>query len=586
MDNLLVNFENLSFGYAQLDNLLNIKKINTKFACILQKERTELLQGNITTFFPELKIFSFQKPHEFEQISRSNGQTLSLDLFRIKFLNKHTFLLFCRDRTKYQQLKEQVTQINEQVALNNEMFNVLYDGLFITDNHGVTIYVNDAFLNLSGLKREAVIGKSVFYLMENNIVPNSCSAIVLRTKEPAITINDYYQGKSCLVSGNPVFQEGVLKRVVCVIRDVTELNSLKTKLENITSLSLSYKYQLKEIEVKNKNKGVIETRSKIMKDIYDKAIKVAPVDSPILLLGETGVGKDFLASFIHELSDRSNDGHFVKVNCGAIPENLLESELFGYEPGAFTGASKQGKAGLFELANTGTLFLDEIGDIPLHLQVKLLNALQDKKIYRIGGTKIIKLQARIIAATNADLEQLIKEGKFRRDLYYRLNVMTIKIPALRERRDDIMPLAMSFLEEFNRQYHKTRYFSPRVIELFLSYDWPGNIREMKNIIERLVIISDQDCIEARTFEEHIISGIKYTDTLDYYIPDSRKEPVKMGLKKRLEQYEASIIKEAITNYPSLKEAADALEIDLSTLVRKKQRHGVYKKTANNNSTTA
>lgn len=577
MDKLLANLGELSFGYALLDQLLNIKQINTKFSCILQKEQHEVLNNNITTFLPEMKIFTFNKAHEFQHISRSNGQTLSLDLFRIKLTNKYNYIVFCRDRTKYQQLSEQVKQINEQVVLSNEMFNVIYDGLFITDNNGVTIYVNDAFLNLSGLKRENVIGKSVYYLMEHNIVPNSCTAVVLRTKAPAAIINDYYQGKSCLVSGNPVFIDGQLKRVVCVIRDVTELNCLKSKLENVTSLTLSYKHQLKEIEVKIKNKGIINTRSKIMKDIYDKAIKVAEVDSPLLLLGETGVGKDFLASFIHDLSERSNDGHFIKVNCGAIPENLLESELFGYEQGAFTGANKNGKAGLFELANNGTLFLDEIGDIPLQLQVKLLTALQDKTIYRVGGTKTIKLQARVIAATNVDLEKHIKEGKFRRDLYYRLNVITIRIPSLRERRDDIMPLAMSFLEQFNMQYHKNRYFAPKIIELFLSYDWPGNIREMKNTIERLVIFSEEDCIESRAFEDHIVNGINYTDSMDYININPKIETGSMCLKERLEHFEASCIREAIEYFASLKEAAEALEIDLSTLVRKKQKYDIYKK---------
>jgi transcriptional regulator with PAS, ATPase and Fis domain len=306
-----------------------------------------------------------------------------------------------------------------------------------------------------------------------------------------------------------------------------------------------------------------------MKNVFEKALKVAAVDATVLLLGETGVGKDFLAKFIHDASERKKQGHFVKINCGAIPETLLESELFGYERGAFTGADKQGKAGLFEIAKHGTLFLDEIGEIPRALQVKLLNALQDKKIYRLGGTNVIELQARIIAATNADLEKLIDEGKFRKDLYHRLNVVTIHIPALRDRYDDILPMAMSFLAEFNGQYGRNCYFSPKTLELFLSYDWPGNIRELKNTVERLVIMSNADCILPQSFEESV--------SVDR--PDLAAGADVPGgpLRDRLRRYEEQCIREAIDRTATLYEAADLLQIDLSTLVRKKQRYNIYRR---------
>jgi len=352
---------------------------------------------------------------------------------------------------------------------------------------------------------------------------------------------------------------------------------LRGNLANANSLTLGYKHHLKEIEVKITNKHIINTRSKVMKNIYDKALKIASVDSPVLILGETGVGKDHLAKFIHDVGERDNDGCFVKVNCGAIPEPLLESELFGYEPGAFTGAQKLGKAGLFEVAGNGTLYLDEIGDMPLHLQVKILNALQDKQIYRVGGTKTINLQARIIAATNCNLEKLIDEGKFRRDLYYRLNVIDIKMPPLRYRRDDIIPLAMHFLNQFNQQFSRSHYFSPRTLELFLSYDWPGNIREMKNTIERLIVMSDHDCIEPIGIEEGLLNSLKYTDSSDqlsFHMPNTS---AKLNLKQKLENYEATLIKESLELHDTLREASEDLEIDLSTLIRKKQKYLLNKK---------
>jgi len=575
--NIMSRFQHISFGCALLDSTLTIKQINPKFAAILQASEGELIGKKISGYIPEIKSLNLSKPYEYEKARTVNGQILSLDIIRIDGKNQSDWLVFCRDLTNYQQLFEQYNQLNEQIKLYNDMFNALYEGIFITDGEGITLYVNDAFLNLSGLKREDVLGRSVYYLMENKIVPNSCSAMVLLAKTTCSTINNYYQGRSCLVTGTPVFRDGKIIRVICVVRDVTELLSLKEQVKDITYLNLSYKHQLKEIEIKNMNKEIISPRSKIMRDIYDKAIKIASVDSPVLLLGETGVGKDFLAKFIHDASDRSTDGHFVKINCGAIPEQLLESELFGYEPGAFTGANKQGKAGLFELANRGTLFLDEIGDMPLSLQVKLLTTLQDKQFYRVGGTKSVNLNARIIAATNANLEKLIEENKFRRDLYYRLNVITIKIPPLRSRRDDIIPLAVYFLEEFNKQYNKTRYFSPKTFEFFLAYDWPGNIREMKNMIERLVIMSDQDCIEPGCFEEQALNDFQaaYRSDLPQTLVQTPPQEIR-SLKKRLELFEACCIKEAIEKHSTLKEAADSLGIDLSTLVRKKQRYAIGK----------
>ena len=571
MFNFFSNFDKVSFGCALVDVNLNIQQINAKFLSFLQKEANEIMGKNILSIIPDMKFISSSKPYQLENITRDNGQTLSIEVTKIKDGKKVLNMIFCRDITCHQELSKQIGKLNEEVMIYSQMFNALYDGIFISDENGTTIFVNDAFLLLSGLKREDVIGKSVYYLMENDIVPNSCTALVLRTKEPASTINNYYAGKSCLVSGTPVFREDRLRRIICVIRDVSELDSLRNKLNNATSLTLSYKHQLKEIELQSRNKHVMDTRSKVMKEIYERAIKIAAVDTPVLLLGETGVGKDFLASFIHEISDRAQDGHFIKINCGAIPEPLLESELFGYEPGAFTGANKSGKAGLFELANNGTLFLDEIGDMPYHLQVKLLSAIQDKKIYRLGGTKIINLHTRIITATNADLEKLIEQNKFRRDLYYRLNVINIKIPSLRDRRDDIIPLAMGFIEQFNQQYHKNRYFSPHAMEFLLNYEWPGNIREMKNTIERLVIIADQDCIEPRIFTESRVEE-KYSVNYNGSIFSKDERP----LKQRLAEYETNCIIDTIKNTGTLKEAAEVLDIDLSTLVRKKQKYSICK----------
>lgn len=501
-----------------------------------------------------------------------------MDIIKIRGKSKSNseFLIFCQDYTKYE---EQYSHLNNQIQMYLQMFDKFYDGIFIADANGITLYVNDSFLHLSGAERENIIGKSIYELMEEGLVPNSCLAVVIRTKEPASTINIYPKGKNCLVSGSPIFVDGKLTKAIGVVRDLTELQSLKTQLEQVTSMNLSYKYKLKEIETKNKNTNLVETRSKSMQTIYDKAIKLVNVDSPILLTGETGVGKDFLATFIHETSDRGKRGCLIKVNCGAIPDNLLESELFGYEKGAFTGANKEGKAGLFELASNGTIYLDEIGDMPLHLQVKLLSCIQDKKFFRVGGTKIVNLKARILAATNADLEVLIAEGRFRRDLYYRLNVISIQIPSLQNRQDDILPLALRFLDEFNQQYNKSCYFSTMTMGLLLNYSWPGNIREMRNIIERLVIMSEQNCLEPSCLEDNILNSPESANNLNNLNFHIYKNTDNISLKRKIELHESKYISEALNSHSTLKEAASALNIDLSTLVRKKKKYHLSDKSS-------
>ncbi|MHC1760765.1 MAG: sigma 54-interacting transcriptional regulator [Negativicutes bacterium] len=559
----------LSFGFALLDSHFVIQDLNPRFSSIMQKDIEMLRQKRLIDCFPEFSVFQFNEPHEFQRISRNNGQSLAVDLFRFDDFSHSFFWIFCRDSTNYRQLQYQFDQQTEQIMLDLQMFNVLFDGIFICDGHGKCLFVNDAFLQLSGLNREDVINKSVYELIEKKIVPNACSAKVLETRAPASTINNYYQGRSCLVSGTPVFNNQELVRVVSVVRDVTELQKLTDAVANADSLSLSYRHQLKELEIKSEHNDIINTRSKVMKNIYDTAIKAAAVDSHVLILGETGVGKDHLAKFIHNIRASHVDGCFINVNCNAIPPTLIESELFGYEPGAFSGANRSGKAGLLELAQNGTLYLDEIGDLPLSIQVKLLHAIQEHSFFRVGGTKTVHMKARIIAATNADLEKLIAEGKFRSDLYYRISVIVIRIPPLRLRRDDVIPLALHLLENSNTHYKKHRYFSPKTIEFILNYDWPGNIREMMNVIERMVVMCDQDCIEPTHLGDDLLRQVKVTDYANLGVNAASSS--KLSLRQRLDEYEAAILEESIHSHKTLKEAALTLGIDLSTLVRKQQK---------------
>lgn len=468
------------------------------------------------------------------------------------------------------ELEKQIEYLTKQQYIHNEMLNKLEDGIYITDNLGKTLFVNDAFLALSGLTRDKIIGKTVYELRRVNILPNSCCSKVIETKSTVFTINNYSEGQKCLVSGSPIFDDqGNLVRTIAVIRDVSELDKIMKSIaikEDLTLKNSTFITDGKDIDKYNQ----FISNNEIVKSIYEKVDKVASFDSTVLILGETGVGKDFLASYIYNRSSKKNKGKFVKINCGAVPENLLESEFFGYEEGAFSGAQKGGKKGLFEEANNGVLFLDEIGDMPYSLQVKLLNVINDKFFYRIGGVKPVEFNARIIAATNAELKRLVDGKKFRSDLYYRLNVVNFVIPPLRHRKEDIIPLSQDFIEYYNNKYSKNTFFSADCLEKFIAYDWPGNIREMKNIIERLVLISDTPCINKNLFKDQLIIG-ENDMTYNYEkIYDNNTK----SLKERIEEFEKDEILKTLANSQTLKAAADRLNIDISTLVRKKQKYNI------------
>ena len=284
----------------------------------------------------------------------------------------------------------------------------------------------------------------------------------------------------------------------------------------------------------------------------------------VLVTGESGSGKERIAEAIYRHSSRS-DKPFIKVNCAAIPAELLESELFGYEAGAFTDANKKGKAGMFELANDGVILLDEIGDMPINLQTKLLRVLQEREVMRIGGSKYMKLDIRVIAATNRNLEEEIRRGNFREDLYYRLNVVPICVIPLRERKEDIPYLVMGFLRKYCKKYGKKVSVDKEAIDLFVSYDWPGNIREFKNLIERLVVISTDGSIGKSNILQSLNSNfLKF---------NSHKADRPINLKEYLKAYEKTLIATALKQWDSKRKTAKALGIDHATLIRKCREHG-------------
>lgn len=451
-----------------------------------------------------------------------------------------------------------------------------YDGIVVADGKGKVLAVNEAFIHISGIAASAFIGRNFKELMQEQLIPISCTLLSLEQKESISAVVKYPRGKEAVVSSTPLFDKaGNIVRVLSNVRDITELNSLHEKLKSVKALATGFQRELKAIQAANLNPHMNLIRSRVMENLYEMITKVAGTDLQILITGESGVGKTALAKFIHLMSDRNNTGNFIHVNCSAIPETLLESELFGYEEGSFTGAKKS-KVGLYELANKGTLFLDEIGDMPLSLQAKILNVLQEGKFYRVGGTREVVADVRIVAATNTNLNFLIAKGLFRQDLYYRLNVIPVRVPSLAERKEDITPLLVHYLDLSNQRYKKAKTLSPEAMKSLFQYHWPGNIREMINLIERLVVIVDEPVIELRHLPCDIL-GMRSEQQADHqgtaYQPaafpaiDSNGS---LSLKETVKLFEKRIIDDTVAQKGTLKEAAKALCIDVTTLIRKRK----------------
>lgn len=447
------------------------------------------------------------------------------------------------------------------------VINFSYDEIYTTDGRGITLRANAAFEENCGVKVADILGKSVFELEKEKVFYPSATRLVLETNRQQTIMQTQKSGNEILVTATPVFNEdGSIFRVITNSRNVDKLFQLREKLEELEKEKQRYYQELLELRQRVHLDEEVIVSSNIMQKLMIMSEKVARVDSTVLLLGESGVGKGLIANLIHQLSPRK-DGPFIHINCGAIPENLLESELFGYEGGAFTGASKDGKIGKIELASGGTVFLDEIGELPLNLQTKLLHVIQEKRMTRIGGIKVIKLNVRFMAATNLNLEEEVAKGRFRRDLFFRLNVLPIKIPPLRERHEDIVPLAEQILKKYNQKYNTRKRLHSDVLDHFLTYPWPGNIRELENLIERLVIVA-----EGIITVEDLPTSLKR-----FYRSSQTGRPMQaLTLTENLEEFERSLLQKVFNESQSTYEMAEKLGINQSTVVRKLKKYHITK----------
>ena len=440
------------------------------------------------------------------------------------------------------------------------IFDAIHDDLLISDGQGIVLRVSPTFEDVYGVDGDYVVGKSIYELEEEGVFTPSIIAKVLEKKEKITMQQRNRTARRIVVTATPVFDEkGKIQLVVSFSRDITEMVELQRQYTQLENKIEQYTEEINQLRQKAAIEDGVIGKSRQMVDILETIHRVADFDANILFLGPSGVGKTMLSKIVHQQSKR-NKGPFIDINCAAIPEHLLESELFGYERGSFTGAGSKGKVGLIELANGGTLLLDEISEMPLSLQAKLLKTIQDKVITRVGGTKAIKVDFRLITASNRNLEDFAKKGLFRKDLYYRLNVIQIQIPSLRERRDDILPLIDYFTEKNNEKYGLHKSFQPHALEALVNYSWPGNVRELSNIVERALMTSEGDQIQREVLPAEVLKE------------EEKQTRDVNDLNKAIEEFEGELIRDAYRKYGSSIGVGKALGISQPTAYRKIQKY--------------
>lgn len=478
-----------------------------------------------------------------------------------------------------------------------EVSDAILDGIYVTDKDGVVQAVNKNFTKITAISEAEILGRTiedvwkdkgfgvsddVFFILEaredysvplliDEMIqkkrairkPRPISALVAEAKKSvSVLTTTAFTHKTVLIIGTPYFDEvGNIKHILTIMRDLTDLLQLKGRLEAAEKEMEVYEHELNSLKAEKPFEELLGN-SDAINQVKNLIKNVAKTDATILITGFTGSGKEVVAKEIVKASRRS-DMPYIKINCAAIPESLLESELFGYEKGAFTGAMQKEKKGLFEIAHKGSILLDEIGEMPMPLQSKLLRVLQEREIRRIGSTDYRQVDVRVIAATNRDLLKEVKEGKFREDLYYRLNVIPITISPLRERKEDIVLLADHFLKKFNEKHHRSKYFDESAVFVLEHYDWPGNVRELENLTERLTILGDSD----------LIDGNLIADILGIDIPVLKRNQV-VNLKEAVSAYEKQLIESALKIYTTSYKAAEALGVNQSTIVRKAAALGI------------
>ncbi|MED1601883.1 sigma-54 interaction domain-containing protein [Alkalihalophilus marmarensis] len=450
------------------------------------------------------------------------------------------------------------------------------DNIVITDGEGNVLKASPNCLDIYGVEFNQILGRSVYDLEKEDIFSPSITVRVLNEKKECQVLQHTKGERTVLATGMPVFNEnGELIRVISFSYDLTEIEELRENYHTLQERMGLYESQIEELLEKEEQDRDVILKSKAIKRVWELVKRVSDSEATVVFLGESGVGKNVFARALHNGSSRASKP-FIEVNCSAIPEALFESEMFGYESGSFTGAHKKGKPGMIELADGGTLFLDEIGELPLSMQAKLLKVLQEKTVTRVGGLKPHKIDFRLIASTNQNLEEMVRSGSFRQDLYYRLHVIPIEIPPLRKRKDDILLLIQHYLHSFNQKYNVHKHLQALALDELLAYHWPGNVRELENTMERLVLTSEKDRIEISDLP--LLIHKQQHNSIEESTASQSNEAINASTyKEAMAQVEKHWLEHAIKQCKTTYEMAELLGLSQSTVVRKLHKYNLNSK---------
>jgi len=449
-----------------------------------------------------------------------------------------------------------LTEKELKLILNN-----CYSNIFVTDGEGKIVFTNKDAAESLCVTEDYLLGRTIYDLLEDGVTDYSTTDNTLKTKERTVASYTNRDGVEIMTVTTPVFdKEGNIRFCVTYSRKKSDMDTFLEQIKEERKRNDRYRNAMTYLGESNKAANVVIYKSKKVENLCQTARIIAPTDSTIMLYGESGVGKEVMANYIHSYSNRK-DEIFMAINCATIPESLIESELFGYEKGAFTGAKNEGKIGLFEVTNNGTLFLDEIGELPLEMQSKLLRVLENGEFRRVGGNKIHKTNVRIIGATNRDLQEMVRQHRFREDLYYRLNVLPLDIPPLRDRPEDVEVLVDYYLAKYNKKYGKRLRVDEEQMEILKAYPWYGNIRELRNIIERYAVTGNPFVIESLNYSGMKDSGEK--------IENLQHEEEIIPLKEKMNKTELKYIHRVIDQCDgNVQAAAEKLGVHKSLLYRK------------------
>lgn len=522
----------------------------------------------ISEHFPELwnetlKTLADRQPRA-ELTVEKEGQQFHVTLSPI-LGGDHVLGVICvfSEKTEMGAIAKKMRTFRELSRELSEIVDSCYEGLWICDGQANVIRINPASARINNVVPEELIGRNMVDLVLEGVIDRSASLEVIERREVVNFMRTTNEGRRVLNVGTPIFDDhGEIAKVVVSERDITESDEMQRQLDEQSAINSQFQCQILEMQQAELASTKVVAKSPAMVRALNQALKVSQADSSVLILGESGVGKGLFADLIHVHSRRCKKP-LIKINCGAIPETLIESELFGHEKGAFTGA-QSAKPGHIELADGGILFLDEIAELPLASQVKLLRFLEDGEVTRLGATKSKTVNVRIVAATHGNLEKMVEEKQFRLDLYYRLNVIPLHIPSLRERRDCILPLVQHYVDMFSAKNGMEKRITHVAMDALLAYEWPGNVRQLMNICERMLVMADGEVIDIQDLPQNIVSNISHVPS----------RSAQMTLQQAMDSFERSILVDSMEEHDNQYRVAEALGVNQSTIARKLKRYGI------------